>query len=73
MDASLHLGLRHAIHLLLNPRRSTPIRAVSLTLALNGSIVVLGAFMLYLVQPNMAKMNLPMYGGGDAVWSTCML
>ena len=32
-----------------------------------------GAFLLFLVQPLVAKMLLPYYGGAPAVWNTCML
>jgi hypothetical protein len=32
-----------------------------------------GAFLLFLVQPLMAKMLLPYYGGAPAVWNTCMV
>jgi len=35
--------------------------------------VFLSAFLLFLVQPMMAKMILPMLGGTPAVWNTCML
>ena len=33
----------------------------------------LGAFLLFQVQPLMGKLILPWYGGGPAVWTTCML
>lgn len=32
-----------------------------------------GAFLLFLVQPLMAKQILPWFGGAPAVWSTCMV
>jgi len=32
-----------------------------------------GAFLLFLVQPLIAKFILPWFGGGPAVWTTCML
>jgi predicted membrane-bound spermidine synthase len=35
--------------------------------------IFLSAFLLFLVQPMMAKMILPMLGGTPAVWNTCML
>lgn len=35
--------------------------------------IFLSAFLLFLVQPMMAKMILPMLGGTAAVWNTCML
>src|SRR6266545_3137668 len=33
----------------------------------------LSAFLLFLVQPIIAKMVLPLLGGTPAVWNTCML
>ncbi|MEK6533965.1 MAG: hypothetical protein AABZ52_08740, partial [Nitrospirota bacterium] len=35
--------------------------------------IFLSAFLLFLVQPMMAKMILPMLGGTPAVWNACML
>lgn len=35
--------------------------------------VLLGATLLFLVQPIISKMILPWYGGSPAVWTTCML
>ena len=35
--------------------------------------IFLSAFLLFLVQPMMAKMILPLLGGTPAVWNTCML
>src|SRR5215207_6242675 len=32
-----------------------------------------GAFLLFLVQPLIAKYILPWFGGGAAVWTTCLL
>ncbi len=37
------------------------------------STIFLSAFLLFLVQPMMAKMILPLLGGTPAVWNTCML
>src|SRR5262245_37817777 len=37
------------------------------------STIFLSAFLLFLVQPMIAKMILPMLGGTPAVWNTCML
>jgi hypothetical protein len=42
------------------------------TLAFAATILT-GAFLLFLVQPLMAKFILPWYGGSPAVWTTCML
>lgn len=38
-----------------------------------GPAVVLGAFLLFLVQPMAGKMLLPLYGGSASVWSACLL
>src|SRR5215471_14692702 len=35
--------------------------------------VFLSAFLLFQIQPIIAKMILPWFGGSSAVWSTCML
>ena len=35
--------------------------------------VVLGAFLLFQVQPLIARMLLPSFGGGASVWTACML
>src|ERR1051325_9072435 len=35
--------------------------------------IFLSAFLLFQVQPIIAKMILPWFGGTSAVWSTCML
>ena len=37
------------------------------------SATFLGAFLLFLVQPLVARYILPWFGGGPAVWTTCML
>jgi len=38
-----------------------------------GPAVVLGAFLLFLVQPMAGKALLPLFGGSAAVWSACLL
>ncbi|HUE01078.1 MAG TPA: hypothetical protein VMR62_16010, partial [Bryobacteraceae bacterium] len=35
--------------------------------------ISLSAFLLFAVQPVIAKMILPWFGGTSAVWTTCML
>ena len=35
--------------------------------------VFLGAFLLFFVQPLIAKRLLPWFGGGPAVWSACLM
>jgi hypothetical protein len=37
------------------------------------AVVALSAFLLFLVQPLIAKQILPWFGGSSAVWTTCML
>jgi len=37
------------------------------------STILVSAFLLFQVQPIISKMILPWFGGGSAVWSTCML
>jgi hypothetical protein len=44
--------------------------AAALSLALT---MLLGAFLLFLVQPLIGKFILPWFGGSPAVWTTCML
>jgi hypothetical protein len=41
--------------------------------ALYAATVFLSAFLLFQIQPIIAKMILPWFGGSSAVWSTCML
>ena len=40
---------------------------------LYAATVFLSAFLLFQIQPMIAKMILPWFGGGSTVWSTCML
>jgi hypothetical protein len=42
-------------------------------LALKGGVIFLGAFLLFLVQPIIAKLILPRFGGSVAVWATCLV
>src|SRR5215207_9130846 len=41
--------------------------------ALFAGTIFLSAFLLFLVQPLIAKQILPWFGGGAAVWSACLL
>ena len=34
---------------------------------------LLGAFLLFLVEPMFARMVLPLLGGAPAVWNTCLV
>jgi SAM-dependent methyltransferase len=38
-----------------------------------GATVFLGAFLLFLIEPLIAKLILPWFGGGAAVWATCLV
>jgi len=38
-----------------------------------GATIFLSAFLLFQVQPTIAKMILPWFEGSTAVWATCML
>lgn len=40
---------------------------------LYGTTIFLSAFLLFLVQPILAKLILPQFGGGVAVWATCLV
>jgi len=42
-------------------------------MALTGITVFLSAFLLFLVQPIIAKLILPHFGGSVAVWATCLV
>jgi hypothetical protein len=42
-------------------------------LALYSCTILLGAALLFVVQPMVAKMVLPRLGGSASVWVTCML
>ena len=40
---------------------------------LHAATIFLSAFLLFLVQPVLAKQVLPWYGGAAIVWTTCMV
>jgi SAM-dependent methyltransferase len=40
---------------------------------LHAAVIALSSFLLFLVQPLIARLILPWFGGGAAVWTTCML
>ena len=40
---------------------------------LYAATITLSAFLLFLVQPIIAKQILPWFGGSAAVWTTCMV
>ncbi len=39
----------------------------------HAAVIALSSFLLFLVQPLIARLILPWFGGGAAVWTTCML
>jgi hypothetical protein len=53
------------------PIRSTPRNLASVVLF--AMTLFVSAFLLFLVQPLIAKMILPKFGGTSAVWNTCMI
>lgn len=57
------LGEVGTVSLLKGPVRST---------GLYGAAIFLGAFLLFQIQPVLAKIILPWFGGSAAVWSTCL-
>ena len=38
-----------------------------------GAVILLSAFLLFLVQPLIGRFILPWFGGAPGVWTTCML
>src|SRR6185312_12498157 len=55
----------------LTPSADTPSPRVPA--ALFGVTILLSAFLLFQVQPLIAKLILPWFGGSAAVWTSCML
>jgi len=53
---------------------TTPIqRLAHPTMILHAATIALSAFLLFLVQPIIARQILPWFGGSAAVWTTCMV
>src|SRR5215469_2090723 len=52
---------------------NTPAQSVRVSPLRFGLTIFLSAFLLFQVQPLIAKMILPWFGGTAAVWTTCML
>ena len=52
---------------------SSPPASTRFSTALYAITLVVSAFLLFQVQPIIAKVILPWFGGSSAVWSTCML
>ncbi len=55
------------------PSSAASAALTSRSLALPAATIGLGAFLLFLVQPLLAKRILPWFGGSAAVWTACML
>lgn len=55
-----------------NPALAAPVSGAG-PLPLYAAAIFLGAFLLFQVQPIVAKVILPWFGGSAAVWTTCML
>jgi spermidine synthase len=58
---------------LISPVEATPTQRGAARVALYGITIVLSAFLLFLVQPMIAKIIVPWFGGSSAVWVTCLL
>ena len=54
-------------------RKSVSLESYPRNMLLYALTISLSAFLLFEVQPVIAKMILPWFGGSSAVWSTCML
>src|SRR3978361_1436579 len=52
---------------------SLPTNKPAVPAALFPATILLSAFLLFQVQPLIAKLILPWFGGSAAVWTTCML
>src|ERR1051325_2257602 len=55
------------------PSRSSAAASSRMVTGVFASTIFLGAFLLFQVQPLIAKYILPWFGGGTGVWTTCML
>src|SRR5271169_2974267 len=52
---------------------SPPTNKAAVPAALFAATILLSAFLLFQVQPLIAKLILPWFGGSAAVWTSCML
>src|SRR5207249_7487342 len=53
--------------------RAAPRHACSIPMFLYAATIFASAFLLFLVQPIMAKQILPWFGGAASVWTTCLV
>src|SRR5512144_1815125 len=58
---------------LISPVEATPNHRGAARVALYAITIFLSAFLLFLVQPMIAKIIVPWFGGSSAVWVTCLL
>ena len=58
---------------LISPIEAAPTRLGAARVALYASTILLSAFLLFLVQPMIARIIVPWFGGSSAVWITCLL
>ncbi len=56
-----------------NPRLALEVQASDPTMILYALTIFTSAFLLFLVQPIIAKQILPWFGGSAAVWTTCLV
>lgn len=57
----------------MNPQPATTSRRLGARLAVYGSTIFISAFLLFSLEPLVAKKILPWFGGSAAVWSTCLV
>src|ERR1041385_8944316 len=55
------------------PSRSSAAASSRMVTGVFAFTIFLGAFLLFQVQPLIAKYILPWFGGGPGVWTTCLL
>src|SRR5512135_1478621 len=58
---------------LISPVEAEPTQRGAAQVALYAITILLSAFLLFLVQPMIAKIIVPWFGGSSAVWVTCLL
>ena len=58
---------------LLHAARCYPVRSAGSQMLLYALTTLVSAFLLFQVQPVIAKVILPWFGGSAAVWTTCLL
>src|SRR5437870_6346515 len=55
------------------PARAAPAQRRATFMPLYAATIFFSAFLLFLLQPIMAKQILPWFGGSAAVWTTCLV